>query len=185
MEKALARYFIAIVPPEPIYKQLHQLKIYCFEKYNTKGALRSPPHVTLHMAFIWKEAREDQLIRRIQKFCEKHDGFNLSMAGFSCFPPRVVFVAIAENKKLQSLQRKLVTFCRLEFNLLNANYRKQPFHPHITIAFRDLKKNMFEEAWNEFMRKPLSDSFTVNTITLLKHDGQRWKVLSDCALGKA
>ena len=184
MEKALGRYFIAIVPPEPVYQELHQLKKYCFEKYGTKCALRSPPHVTLHMPFLWKEKNENRLIERLTAFCQTQTNFELLLSGFSCFAPRVIFVAVDKNKALTNLQRQLVRFCRSEFNLLNANYREQPFHPHITIAFRDLKKRMFDEAWQEFSIMPFNQKFCLHTIALLKHDGHRWNILCECPLKK-
>lgn len=182
MEKTLARYFIAIVPPEPAYQQLHRLKEYCFEKYKSKCALRSPPHLTLHMPFLWKEKNEIHLIEGLTAFCQTQTNFNLSLSGFSCFPPRVIFVAVDQNNALINLQRQLVKFCRVELNLLNANYREQPFHPHITIAFRDLKKSVFEEAWQEFSDRPFIQQFSLNNIALLKHDGHRWDVLCECLL---
>jgi 2'-5' RNA ligase len=52
-----------------------------------------------------------------------------------------------------------------------------PFHPHITLAFRDLKKTMFEAAWNEFKEKSFQTSFVMNAIDLLKHDGKCWHPL--------
>ena len=50
---AIDRYFIALIPPEPLFTQIHQLKIYCSEAFGSKAALRSPPHLTLHMPFEW------------------------------------------------------------------------------------------------------------------------------------
>ena len=31
-------------------------------RFNSKAALRSPPHITLHMPFKWKEEKEVKLI---------------------------------------------------------------------------------------------------------------------------
>lgn len=136
------------------------------------------------MPFVWKEAKEDRLIKGLAEFCQTQPSFTLYTKGFSCFPPRVIFIAIEQNEDLASLQRQLVRFCRLEFNLLNANYREQPFHPHMTIAFRDLKKDKFEEAWREFENKHLYLEFSVATLALLKHNGHEWNVLFSCLLEK-
>jgi 2'-5' RNA ligase len=184
MEKTLSRYFIAIVPPEPIYEEIDKLKRFGFEKFGTKGALRSPPHITLHMPFLWKAEKENRLIDGLTAFCKTQAAFDLMTNGFACFAPRVIFIAIGENNLLGDLQRKLVKFCRSEFKLLNANYRELPFHPHITIAFRDLKKAQFIEAWQEFQNKTFHSQFEVRTIALLRHDGSRWHVLCECPLKK-
>lgn len=50
-----ALYFIALVLPSPLYEEVTRLKEYFRDRYNSKAALRSPPHITLHMPFKWKE----------------------------------------------------------------------------------------------------------------------------------
>ena len=49
--KADKLYFIAIVPPSPIYEEAFEQKVYFKTKYNSKASLNSPPHITLHMPF--------------------------------------------------------------------------------------------------------------------------------------
>ena len=51
-------YFIAIVPPSPIYDEALEQKEYFKAKYNSKASLNSPPHITLHMPFRWSEKEE-------------------------------------------------------------------------------------------------------------------------------
>ncbi|MFM7858912.1 MAG: 2'-5' RNA ligase family protein, partial [Flammeovirgaceae bacterium] len=62
---------------------------------------------------------------------------------------------------------------------LNANYKGQPFQPHVTIAFRDLRKPMFERAWEEFKHRNFKAEFTVDSIALLKHNGKHWNVIME------
>ncbi|MBK5277935.1 MAG: 2'-5' RNA ligase family protein, partial [Bacteroidia bacterium] len=64
-------------------------------------------------------------------------------------------------------------------NIFNAQYKDMPFHPHLTLAFRDLKKPMFEKAWEEFKSKEYSESFAAKHFTLLKHNGKVWESLKD------
>jgi 2'-5' RNA ligase len=67
-------------------------------------------------------------------------------------------------------------------NVLNADYRGLPFHPHITIAFRDLKKSMFAKAWQEFSSKKFEAVWQVKVIVLLKNEDNQWRVLKEFAL---
>ena len=53
---------------------------------------------------------------------------------------------------------------------------ERPFRPHMTIAFRDLKKPLFFEAKEEFEQKSLEEQFYVKDICLLKHNGSSWDV---------
>ena len=68
--------------------------------------------------------------------------------------------------------------CRKELKLNNANYKNRPFHPHVTIGFRDLKKPMFYAAKKEFERREVSFEFQVKETSLLKHDGKKWSTVT-------
>lgn len=62
------RYFIAIIPPSPIESDVLALKNFFKEKYNSKASLNSPPHITLHMPFLWKEKKEEELNDALRSF---------------------------------------------------------------------------------------------------------------------
>jgi 2'-5' RNA ligase len=179
METVFQKYFIGIVLPTPIKDEVEQLKNHCSELYATKGALRSPPHITLHMPFLVKEQNENLVVKKLSSFCAAQKSFQIVLAGFGCFAPRVIFVGVSENKALQQFQKELVKFCRVAFNLFNADYKDQPFQPHVTIAFRDLRKPMFERAWEEFKHRNFNAEFTVCSIALLKYDGKCWNVFME------
>lgn len=169
-----SRYFLAILPDADTANVVSSLKEYCSESYGTKAALRSPPHITLHMPFHWKTSGEAKLIDALQQFAIGELPFAISLRDFGCFSPRVIFIAVEKNEQLHQCQRKLDRFCKVNLNLFDASYRDQPFHPHITIAFRDLKKTVFPIAWEEFKTKPFKADFTCDSFWLLKHDGQVW-----------
>ena len=170
-------YFIAIVPPKEIQDEITKLKHEVAERYESKHALRSPPHITLHMPFKWKDKRFDELAEVMKKLNERLEPFEIQLRDFDYFEPRVVFVNVVANEKLEELQKKVVDVCRKQLKLDNANYKNRPFHPHITIAFRDLKKRMFYEARKEFEKREVSFEFQAKEITLLKHDGKKWNVV--------
>ncbi|GHM99713.1 2'-5' RNA ligase [Cytophagales bacterium WSM2-2] len=173
----MSRYFIAIIPPSPIEEEAMALKNHFKEKYNSKGSLNSAPHITLHMPFMWKEKNEEKLIGALKSFVTDQKMFPIALSGFGSFPPRVVFINVKPSEELNLLQSRLQKFCKSELNLFNAQYKDLPFHPHITIAFRDLKKDKFAVAWSEFREKTFEASFPVNRISLLKHDTRYWQPL--------
>ncbi len=100
--------------------------------------------------------------------------FRLQLENFGAFPPRVIFIDLQHSEPLFTLQQELLRYCKRELNLFNANYKDQPFHPHVTLAFRDLKKPVFAQAWGEFESREFSGSFQVSDIHLLKHNGKTW-----------
>ena len=85
-------YFIAIVPPSPVYEKANELKVYFSDKYHSKASLNSPPHITLHMPFQWKEKKEAELTEALDNFSKKQNPFYLKLKNFSCFSPKVIFL---------------------------------------------------------------------------------------------
>lgn len=178
------RYFIAIIPPEPIYSEAEGFKHYFKETFNSKAALNSPPHITLHMPFRWKEKKETQLIEKLKSFGSLQAPFSLGINGFSAFPPRVIFLNVEQNIQLLTFQKLLERFCKTSFQLFNANRLDHAYHPHLTLAFRDLKKEVFSSAWTEFKSKDYHTNWLVESFYLLKHNGTIWETLSRVALQK-
>jgi 2'-5' RNA ligase len=174
-------YFVAIIPPSPHLEEALKLKQYFRDRYNSKGALRSPPHITLHMPFRWKEAREEELIDKLRKFSAdvRIPPVVIRFCDFGSFSPRVIFIVVEKTAGLHFLQYRLERFCKEELNLFNSNYQDRPYHPHLTVAFRDLKKPAFHEAWEEFRERKFEGEFIANKFTLLKHDGDKWEAFRE------
>lgn len=176
MKESHSKYFLAIIPPEPIYGQIHGFKEFIRDHFNSKSALRSPPHITLHMPFEWPDKKTERLIDSLSGFTELQPTVNVVLKNFGCFEPRVIFVGVENSSELIQLQKDCDRFFKTKLNVFHAAYRDLPFHPHLTIAFRDLKKSIFPEAWSVFKEKNFEGSFTTDSLVLLKHDEKKWIV---------
>ncbi|MEN8248717.1 MAG: RNA 2',3'-cyclic phosphodiesterase [Bacteroidota bacterium] len=172
----LKLYFIAIVPNEPHFSELKAFKTEFKDRFNSKAALRSPPHITLHMPFKWNEEKEDRLIKTLNMLAEEHSPFDLILNDFGAFPPRVIFVKVGENDQLHKLQKAVQKVAKTSWHIYPKEPQR-PFRPHMTVAFRDLKKPAFHEAWSQFKDRKYSAQFEVFDICLLKHNGKSWDVL--------
>ncbi|HEY1039627.1 MAG TPA: 2'-5' RNA ligase family protein [Bacteroidia bacterium] len=170
------RYFIAIVPPAEIGADIMAIKSEVAEQYNSKGALRSPAHITLHMPFLWEETKEQKLIDSLNGV--KHKTIpNIELNGFDHFGDRVIFINVVPNEELQNFQAALVRHVKVNLRLFNQDEDRRGFHPHVTVAFRDLRKQQFAVAWPEFQKRNFSAIFPLKEFSLLKHDGKQWNVL--------
>lgn len=174
----LQKYFIAIVPSESVLKQMTAIKQNIFQNYGTKGALLSPAHITLHMPFSWDDNKEEKLISVLQTIKQLTD-LSIELNGFGCFEPRVVFINVKPNNELNSLQTEVVKHCKQKLNLFNQAENLRGFHPHITIAFRDLKKPVFYKLWEEYQQKVFTETFNCNSICLMKQIGEQWVVYKE------
>lgn len=167
------KYFIAIIPPEPVFSEVEKVKLAISEKYNNKSSLRSPAHITLHMPFEIKLEKEEQLIQKISTF-NFSASFAVQLKNYSCFEPKVIFIDVVKNETLHALQKELVFHVKSNLNVFNQYDDKRAYHPHVTIAFRDLKKSDFYLANEEYKIKSFNAEFQVNSFFLLKHTGKVW-----------
>jgi 2'-5' RNA ligase len=179
LNKSTKLYFVAIIPPPSMREEVMHLKSFCAEKYASKAALRSPAHITLHMPFAFREDRIETLIATMKEIAIGQKSFHVEHCGFGCFEPRVIYIDVQLTEALAELRTHTVSSMRKKLGLLNADYKNDGFHPHMTIAFRDLKKPMFHKAWEEFENKHFEQSWDCNAISLLKHDGQVWHIAQD------
>ena len=87
-----ARYFLALVPPEPHFSKIMELKQEVAATFESKGALRSPPHITLQMPFLWKESKRQLLYDHLAEF--KFPEFELTINDYGFFEPRESFLPL-------------------------------------------------------------------------------------------
>lgn len=172
---SVQKYFIAIVPPLPLLEKAEGIKQDLFENYGLKGALRSPSHITLHRPFEWKEEKEKNLIEKLHEF-KAAPGFEIQLEGFAAFEPRVIYINVLPSDELNELYARLKQFAKRELKLFNESDDLRGFHPHITVASRDLKKNKFNELWPLFKERPFEGRFKFNAISLLKLS-DKWEVV--------
>jgi len=168
------RYFIGIIPPSPICEEVLELKQYFRDHFQSKAALHSPPHITLHMPFDWKDKKEGELIDSLQSLSSSLVPIPITLNNFGSFPPKTIFIQVGASDALVQLQLKVRQHCKIKLGLFNADYKDLPFHPHMTVAFRDLKKSNFLKAWDDYRNRLFDGEFIADKICLLKHDGERW-----------
>ena len=144
--------------------------------YHSKAALRSPPHITLHMPFRWGAKKLERLQNALKSFCAKQSPFEIELEGFSSFSPKVIFIDVVPDQQLDHLQRGVKELMKTELNIFNANFQDRPFHPHVTVAFRDLRKSQFHQAWQYFKTQTFQERVRFDELSLLTHEHSKWIV---------
>ena len=175
-ESGNERFFVAIIPPLEIAKKITSIKEHFSETYGSRAALRSPPHITLVMPFFWQTKKEEILIDEVEGLANSLEPFELELEDFGSFAPKVVFVQVLPNSSLSEAQRGIVLGLRERLNINHPNSNNRTFHPHVTVAFRDLRKAKFHEAWREFQTRAFKEAFRAEAIALLRHNGKRWEI---------
>lgn len=167
------RFFIALVPPPEIQAAVNDIKQYFAEHYGSRKAFNSPPHITLQAPFEWSD-EQGELPEGLRQFAMERVGGAIALRNFGAFPPKVVYVDVAQTPYIMALQQDLATFMDSTYGVTDRRYTN--FCPHMTVAFRDLTQAAFHQAWPEFSQKPFKADFTAEALTLLRHDGQCWQI---------
>lgn len=179
-EKFMALYFIALIPEGPIKEKIKNIKLEVAAAYGAKHALKLPAHITMQIPFKLDEQQERTMLKVLNKTAEKHASFTVAISGFGAFPPRVLFLNIDSGEELYNLQRQLQH--ELEEHNLIVPKKQKPFHPHITIATRDLNEISFNAAWSKFQIRKFFEEWEVKEFYILKHLEKEWRILESFPL---
>ena len=173
MSKAL--FFIAIIPPEEIFSEVVVYKKFCSQNYASNRALNSPPHITLVPPFRMERREIEQQYEKMQKVAGFQESFYVTCNGFGHFGKRVVYILIEQNDHLIRLKDGLFEF----YGNKEPAGKEKAYHPHMTIAFRDLEAEQFDKAWKYFKEKDYFRMFSCNSFHLLKHNGKSWDIIKE------
>ena len=169
-------YFVALVAPQEINIHVLKWKNFFKEHFGCTVALKSPAHITLIPPFWMKDELEADLINSITAFSAGKKRFKITLKDFAAFKPRVIYVDVIKHEVLNELYGSLADFIDAE-NKYPVKKDDRPFHPHVTLATRDLYKKSFHEAWEIFSTKRFEASWLVNGISLLRHNKKNWDVI--------
>ncbi len=173
-------YFIALLPHQQLAERLTVIKHDFARNYGSSAALKTMPHITLQSPFKRSPDAEVEMHLRLQEFFEMYAAFDIELSGFNCFDNasnKVIFADVVKNDQLFHMHKALMYFLQTE---LKFTPRETPysFHPHVTLAYRDLMADNFRKAWAVYKDKPFKGTFTANAAYPLKHDYRQWQVLS-------
>ena len=181
MPKVMGKYFLAIVPCEPVFGMTNDLKEKLFEVFGLKYALKSPPHVTLKMPFLHNEKKERQMVESLRGFFEQEKSFSLALGGIGSFGNRVAFLKIKYPPELKDCQRRLLAFTRValkkKVEISDSNY-----HPHMTLAYRDVKKDQFQQVMDYLGPRKVKGSFEAREVAVLKKENGAWVIIDNLKL---
>ncbi|MGF1481530.1 MAG: 2'-5' RNA ligase family protein [Cyanophyceae cyanobacterium] len=174
--KSLKRFFIALLPPPEIQQFANEIKQHFAAVYNSRAAQKSPPHITLQPPFQWPVEELPRLQQHLQNFAHRQPSIPVFLDGYGAFKPRVIYINVLKTAELLAVQKELMAYLESSLGIVHQVSKSRPFAPHLTVAFRDLTKANFRQAWPEFESQSLHFEFVVPRLTLLVHNGRCWEV---------
>lgn len=175
-------YFIAILTPEDISKDVTSFRMDFAKNYNSKAALKNMPHITLKAPFKLEASGHGQLIEWFSNIPVFVSSFTTELKDFGTFDnPKnpVVFVNPVITDDLKNLQTEIITDFEKHYPEITVSYIEKKFRPHMTIAYRDLQQDEYQKAWPVYKTKKYRAMFQTNSFCLLQHDTRQWNVIAE------
>lgn len=173
-------YFIAIIPPKDICNEITTFKIDFKTRFLSSAALKTIPHITLKAPFKISPGEHDPLLQWFRTLPLTAQPFPIELKDFEAFGSKhkpVIFVRPLLTDALRILQENILANFRISWPEAGIMKNEVDFHPHITIAYRDLQREYYKEAWKEYETKKYKAEFIVNSFHLLQHDASKWNVI--------
>ncbi|GAB3166580.1 2'-5' RNA ligase family protein [Telluribacter humicola] len=173
-------YFVALLPDEPIQQEVTQFKQVAAEQFNSRHAMKSPPHITIIPPFKLSAEEVPTLRETMATAASRLAPFPVQLKGFDRFGQRVIFVDVVMDEALRNCYQVTAEAFHQQLGIKPDD---RPFLAHMTVAFKDLHRKVFGNAWAYFSQQSYERTFNVQSLTLLKHNG-RWEVEKEQAFGR-
>jgi 2'-5' RNA ligase len=176
LPKGFSLFYIAVMCPAEINDRVTVMKNWMKDQYGCVAASKSPAHLTIVPPFRAEDEMEANLLDFVSTFNIGVVPFEIRLNGYGNFDSRVLFVKVDESQALMQLERDAMTEFEQHFPSIIFGI-KPPFHPHVTIATRDIPEGKLSEAKAHFeATQPFDEVFTVNGLRLVKLVNGTWEV---------
>lgn len=123
--------------------------------------------------FHMERSKEPKLINVLDNFAGELKSEPIMLNGFGRFRSDVIFVKPNKSPFLEELH------CTLGKALVDAEIAKPvtkfpQFTPHITIGYKNFKKEAFEALWKGFSDRLYIQEFIPSGLTILRFDSKQW-----------
>ena len=175
-------YFIAIVIPEPVQTEITKFKLDTQRLFSSSKALNLPAHITLVAPFKATHTEENFIKQSLNKAAGNINSFYLQIDGFDKFGTHTIFLKTDTPTELLKIHTQLNEV----FSKYQDDTRRKTkiFSPHITVAYKDIKADIFPKIWQYFNSKQYFRITKIDNITLFRHDGKKWHVIHTKKLQK-
>lgn len=175
-------YFIALIPHDIVAGEVTDFKNDFAVNYNSSRALRSMPHITLKAPFKLEAREHNNLIKWFEGIRPTVDAFTVELEDFGSFPNKgnpVIYVKPVMTSVMERLQKSILSAFEHAYPKISIPYIERKFHPHMTIAYRDLTPEQYARAIDIYRQKKYSATFRADKFYLLQHDGEQWNVIAE------
>jgi len=175
---------IAIVLPDPLFSLVREEQNFIARTWGCRQALRVPPHITLIPPLSIKEKESKELESIAKEVATHRKPFSIKINGYDTFSPRVIFLKPNFPYELGLLYTELRDAIVPKIPQALSRYPDESFHPHITLAYRDLTPDQFKEMWKHYKNKKAKFLIDINQFNILVNTEEGWMIESTYELAK-
>ena len=176
-------FFLALLPPLNVQKIAQEMKEEFANIYQSKHGLKSPPHLTLQPPFKWQIGQVQLLKETLANFVKNQNSIPIILNNFGSFKPRVIYINVVKTPELLNIQQELSLYLKSNLGIRDDRSKNPEYHPHLTLAHRDLTQDNYTKAWAKYENKTIHLEFTVSELTLLFHQEKKWEISEQFRLG--
>jgi 2'-5' RNA ligase len=167
---------IALVPPEPIFSEIRKEQIHIADTWGPKHALRTPPHLTIIPPLSLTSSEIGWLFGMAGALAGTFYPFEMRLKDYNSFKPRVVFIQPVVPKELHDLFEIWHQALMVKMPHVLDRYPERPYHPHVTLAHKDVTHPQFDKIWNYYSGKQFRTTFKVDHFCILSYHEHGWEV---------
>ncbi|MFA5186262.1 MAG: 2'-5' RNA ligase family protein [Patescibacteria group bacterium] len=146
------------------------------EKFDVHAALKIPPHFTLFYPFDFSGPAI--LEQTLVDVAQGQRPFSIQISSFASFPPRVWFIDVGVGTA-QDL-RDAVKLAMSGLGVHEDKVFPEPSHYHITLAYKDLTPESFEQIGKRLSERPVPiRGLDIDSITLFEKRADSWFAIRD------
>ncbi len=163
-------YNLRVVPPEPVFDAIMELKKHFESKYGKQPLSKSKPHISI-ASFKMNSKYQDLLIEVLGQLSQRQP-FKLNISGFGVFEgSRTLYLEVSKIDAIKSIHEEVrqLHSARLRGKLKAFTVSNDP---HITIS-KTKGKKMLYESLQHFQKEGYSKQIEVDHLTLVSRTKYR------------
>ena len=169
-------FLVCLIPPKDIVDDIDNLRNFISEKFKVFESLKRPVHLTLYDPVKITSLSQEESFFNALNNAAYSESFDQILLNFNSFPEHTFYIDAEQNQGIMNLKKQIDEELK-PMKLVEKNRPK--FNPHVTLAFRDLKPEVYRELITEFKDRKFKRKFLVSAFSVYKHDGKRWQAFKE------
>ncbi len=173
----LPLFFVALLPQGDAKFQINNAKHQNSSRFACRVALKTPPHITIVPPFRLEDEKVRTMITAVKNHFEPPVNLTVKFGGVSAFENRTIFLDVLPDSAINAYDSAAKELVAQHPDLFPTVKFHDAFHPHVTLANRDILPEDFDEMM-DFLNGLTYPTQTNNLrLEVLHLDRGRWEVV--------